>query len=110
MSEPRVQTERHRVSGERLLAKIRELVHQGNIRRIIIQNTDGHTIIEIPLTLGVVGALLLPVWVAIGAIAALAADYQIMVEKVENRDDVGETNEEKTTPEVESAEVANVGG
>lgn len=80
----RIRTEEHRVTGERLLARVRELVHQGNIRRIIIQNDEGRTLIEIPLTLGVVGAILLPVWVAIGAIAALAADYRIVVEKEED--------------------------
>lgn len=91
------QTERHRVSGDKLLAKIKQIVHQGNIRRISIQNTEGRTIIEIPLTLGVVGALLIPVWVAVGAIAALAADYQILVEKEE---------EEKSEPEATPAGAA----
>lgn len=81
MEAERIKTEEHRVPGERLLARVKELVHQGNIRRISIQNADGHTLIEIPLTLGVVGALLIPVWVAVGAIAALAADYKIVVEK-----------------------------
>jgi len=75
-------TEEFKVKGEKLLGRIRELVHQGNIRRIAIQNADGHTILEIPLTIGVVGAVLLPVWVAVGAIAALAADYRLLVEKV----------------------------
>lgn len=70
-----------RVRGEGLVAKLRELLHQGNIRRIIIKNDEGKILIEIPLTVGVVGALLLPVWAAIGAIAALAADLTIVVEK-----------------------------
>lgn len=74
-------TEEQRVSGERLLARIRELVHEGNVRRIILKNDHGDTILEIPLTLGVVGAVLLPVWVAVGAIAALAADYTLVVER-----------------------------
>lgn len=82
MEAERIEKEEHRVPGERLLARVKELVHQGNIRRIIIQNDEGHTLIEIPLTLGVVGALLIPIWVAVGAIAALAADYRIVVEKV----------------------------
>jgi len=58
-------------------------VHEGNIRRIIIKNEEGKTLIEVPLTLGVVGAALLPVWAAIGAIAALVADCTIVVEKEE---------------------------
>ena len=58
-------------------------MHEGNIRRIIIKNEEGKELIEIPLTLGVVGVVLLPVWAAIGAIAALVADCTIVVEKVE---------------------------
>ena len=80
-TEPTPRTEQHRVSGENLLARVKELIHQGNIRRIIIKNDDGKAILEIPLTVGVVGAMLLPIWVAVGAIAALAADYTLEVEK-----------------------------
>ena len=76
-------TEEHKVSGEGLVARVKELVHQGNIRRIIIKNDDGHTLMEVPLTVGVVGAVLLPVWVAIGALAALAANYTLVVETVD---------------------------
>src|ERR1051326_1106965 len=74
-------TEEHRVTGEGLVARVKELVHQGNIRRIIVKNDEGHTILEIPLTMGVVGAVLLPIWVALGAIAALASHYTLVVEK-----------------------------
>jgi len=74
-------TEEFRINGDELLAKVRELVHEGNIRRIIIRNEAGHTLIEIPMTLGLVGAALLPVWAAIGAIAALATDCTIVVER-----------------------------
>jgi uncharacterized protein DUF4342 len=80
MSEP-VHTEEHKVRGEQLLAKVKEIIHRGNTRRIIIKSEEGHTILEIPLTLGVVTAVLVPVWVAVGAIAALAADYTVLVEK-----------------------------
>ena len=73
--------EEHHVSGEDLLARVKELIHQGNIRRIIIKNDAGKAILEIPLTFGLVGAMLLPIWVAVGAIAALAADYTLEVEK-----------------------------
>lgn len=69
------------VTGEALLAKVRELVHEGNVRRIIIKNDEGHIVAEFPLTFGVVGAVLLPVWAAIGAIAALAANYTLVVER-----------------------------
>jgi len=83
MSEEKVRIEEHKVSGDDLVAKIKELVREGNIRRIIIKNEEGKTLIEIPLTLGVIGAVLLPVLAAIGAIAALVTDCTIVVEKVE---------------------------
>lgn len=79
--------ERHRVTGEKLLQTVKRLVHEGNIRRIIVKGEDERTILEIPLTVGVVGAVLIPVWVAIGAIAALAADFTLEVEKVGDRGD-----------------------
>lgn len=78
-----VHTEEHKVAGDRLVERIKELVRQGNIRRVIVKNDEGKTLIEIPLTIGVVGAVLLPVWVALGAIAALAAQYTIEVEKTD---------------------------
>lgn len=83
MSEENVRYEEFRVDGEELVSKLKEILHEGNIRRIIIKNEKGETLIEIPLTIGVVGALLLPVWAAVGAIAALAAHLTIVVEKVE---------------------------
>ena len=74
-------TEEFQVTGEQLLAKIKELLHEGNVRRIVIRNLEGQTLAEFPLTAGVIGAVLLPVWAAIGAIAALAADLTIVVER-----------------------------
>lgn len=82
MSEEKVRVEELQVSGDGLVAKCKELVHEGNIRRITIKNEEGKTLIEIPLMLGVVGAVLLPVLAAVGAIAALVADCTIVVEKV----------------------------
>ena len=84
MSEEKVRTEEIQTTGEELIAKVKELVREGNIRRIIIKNEEGKTLIEIPLTLGVVGAVLLPVLAAVGAVAALVADCTIVVEKVED--------------------------
>ena len=83
MTSEKTTTEEFQVKGEQLVAKIKELVHEGNIRRIIIKDREGKTFIEVPLTIGVVGAVLLPVWAAIGAIAALVAEFTIVVEKVE---------------------------
>jgi hypothetical protein len=83
MSEEKVRSEEFQVKGDALVAELKKLVHEGNVRRITIKNEEGQTLIEIPLTLGVVGAVLLPVWAAIGAIAALAANLTIVVEKIE---------------------------
>lgn len=83
MSEERFRTEEFRVNGEELLGKIKSLVHEGNIRRIIIKNKEGAVLIEIPLTFGVVGALLVPSLAAVGAIAALLTEATVVVEKSE---------------------------
>jgi hypothetical protein len=86
MSEQKVRTEEFQVSGDKLVAKIKELVHEGNVRRISIKNEEGRTLVELPLTLGVVGAILAPQLAAIGAIAALVTHCTIVVEKVEEQD------------------------
>ena len=83
MPEERFRTEEFRVNGEELLGKIKSLVHEGNIRRIIIKNKEGAVVIEIPLTFGVVGALLAPSLAAVGAIAALLTEATVLVEKAE---------------------------
>jgi hypothetical protein len=69
------------VKGEELLSKVKELVREGNVRRIIIKDEHGKTIVEIPLTVGVVGMLLAPALAAVGAVAALVADCTISVER-----------------------------
>ena len=74
-------TEEFRINGEELLAKIKELIHEGNIRRIIIKNKDGKTMIEFPMTIGVVGAVLAPTLAAVGAVAALIGEATVVVEK-----------------------------
>ncbi len=75
-----------KVTGENLLRTIRELIREGNYRRIIIRNEQGHTLLEIPLTLGLVGALLMPGWAAIGAMAAMAGGFSIIVERPRDPD------------------------
>ena len=76
-------TEEFRVDSDELLAKVRQLIHEGNIRRVSIKNEEGRTLVEFPLTIGVIGAALLPVLAAVGAIAALATDCTIVVERVD---------------------------
>ena len=73
-----------KVKGEELLKKIKELIHEGNVRKIIIKNEEGKTYLEIPVTIGVVGAIIAPVLAAVGAIAALAANFKIEVIKRED--------------------------
>lgn len=71
------------VTGEELLSKFKELVHEGNVRKIIIKNDKGETYLEIPVTIGLIGAIVAPVFAAIGALAALAANFTIEVERKE---------------------------
>lgn len=70
-----------KVAGGNLKAKIKELIREGNIRRIVIRNPQGRTLLDLPLSAGVAGAALLPFWAAIGTIAALASDYTVAVER-----------------------------
>lgn len=76
------QLEELQVMGEQLLARVKELIHEGNVRRIIIKQ-EGQTIVEFPLTFGVVGAVLAPTLAAIGAIGALIARCSIEVVRTE---------------------------
>jgi len=85
MSNEKFRTEEFRVNGEELIAKVKKLVNEGNIRRITIKNKEGKTVFEIPLTFGVVGALIAPQLAAIGAIAALVTEATVVVEKVESQ-------------------------
>jgi hypothetical protein len=75
-------TEEFKVSGGEILNKLKELLHEGNIRRIILKDEQGKTFMEIPLTVGIVGAALVPIIAAVGAIAALVSKLTIVVEKV----------------------------
>lgn len=71
--------EEFKVNGEELLAKVKQLVHEGNVRRIIIKDKDDKTLVELPLTVGVVGVVLAPFFAAVGAIAALVTECTIVV-------------------------------
>ncbi len=81
MTEAKGFTEEFKVQGEHLLEKIKELIQEGNIRRVRIVNEDNRTLIDIPLTVGVVGVLVVPQLAAIGAIAALVKNCTILVER-----------------------------
>ena len=84
MADRTTRTEEIRISGEKLVSTVKDLVHQGNIRRIAIVNRDGRSLMEIPLTFGVVGALLLPTLAALGALAALLTECTIVVERIDD--------------------------
>jgi hypothetical protein len=80
--------ESFKVTGDEIMTKVKEIIKEGNARRIIIKNEKEETIMEFPLTIGAIGAVLAPLFAAVGTLAALATNCTIMVEK---RDD----NEEK---------------
>lgn len=79
--QPRPRTQEFTIDGDEVVAKVKELIHEGNIRRITIKNEEGRTMLEVPLTIGLIGAALLPVLAAIGALAALATRCTIVVER-----------------------------
>ena len=72
-----------RESVDKVIARIEELIHEGSVRRVVVKDASGVTLIEVPLTFGLIGVALVPVWAAIGAIAALTADFTIQVERKE---------------------------
>lgn len=77
--------EEFKVSGDELLAKVKQLIREGNIRRIIIKDKDDKVLVEFPVTVGVIGAVFAPLLAAVGAIAALVTECTIVVERREKR-------------------------
>lgn len=73
--------EEFKVKGDDLIRRVKEIVAEGNVRRITIKDKEGKTLVELPLTVGVVGVILAPVLAALGAIAALVTDCTIAVER-----------------------------
>jgi hypothetical protein len=73
--------ESFKVTGDEIMTKVKEIIKEGNARRIIIKNEKDETIMEFPLTIGAIGAVLAPLFAAIGALAALATNCTILVEK-----------------------------
>lgn len=70
-----------KVTGARLMSKLKELIHEGNVRRVVLKNPDGRVLLDMPLNAGLAGAALLPFWAAVGAVAVLATDYSVLVER-----------------------------
>jgi Domain of unknown function (DUF4342) len=73
--------EEFKVQAEGLVDKIKELIHEGNVRRIIIKDASGHTFMEIPLTVAAIGVIAAPIFAAIGALAGLVANFHVVVER-----------------------------
>jgi Domain of unknown function (DUF4342) len=93
MSDFKVIYEEFKIQGKDLVEKLKALVHEGNIRRIIIKDKGGDTFLEIPLTVAAVGVIAVPVLAAIGAIAALVSDFTIGVEKVQEKQKAKDSEE-----------------
>ena len=94
-TDEKVKVEEFKISGDVLVAKIKELIRQGNIRRIILKNESGQTLIEIPMTVGVIGsaigAAVFPVIAALGVIGAMVARLTVVIERIES----GESSQEE---------------
>lgn len=90
------------ISGDAVVNKVKELIREGNVRRISLKYEDGRTLLEIPLTLGLIGAALLPVYAAIGAVAALAVNLRIVVERRDQPggDEGGDTQPQRQLEDV----------
>lgn len=83
MDDREIHWEEIRVPNDQLVGTVKRLVHEGTVRRIILRNDEGHTILEIPLTVEVSSAMLLPIWAGLGAIAGLVGRFVIVVEREE---------------------------
>jgi hypothetical protein len=78
--------ESFKVSGDELLSKVKEIIKEGNARRIIIKNEKDEIIMEFPLTIGAIGVVLAPIFAAVGTLAALATNCTIVVEKKDSEE------------------------
>ena len=73
--------EQIKVAGDKLKSTLKKLIKEGNVRRIIVRNASGRTLLDMPLSAGLAGAFLLPFWAAVGSIVALAKEFTIVVER-----------------------------
>jgi hypothetical protein len=94
--------EQFKVQANQLADKVKELIQEGNVRRIIIRDEHGHTFMEIPLTVATVGVVMAPILAAVGAIATLVARFDIVVERAAPRDETAAASESRSDPEESS--------
>ncbi len=80
---PTPRTQEFSVTGDQVLDFLKKILHEGNVRRVVLKDESGKTLLEIPVTIGVVGVILLPVWAAVGAAAALVAKMTIVIERTD---------------------------
>ena len=85
MPKSKLNYEEFKVASRAVVDKVKSLIHQGNIRRIILKDEEGRTFMEIPLTVATVGAIVAPVLAAVGALAAMVSQFTFVVEKVEEK-------------------------
>ncbi len=83
MAKKKSRIEEFEIDGDKVVAEVKKLVHEGRIRRITLKNEKGESLMEIPLLVGIVGAALLPVLAAVGALGAIVARLRIVVERDE---------------------------
>ena len=70
-----------KVAGDKLKETLKKLIHEGNVRRVIIRNASGRTLLDMPLNAGVAGAVLMPFWMAVAGIVALAKEFTVVIER-----------------------------
>ena len=87
-----------KVKGQDLVDNIKNLVHEGNVRRIIVKDEHGNTYLEIPLNIAAVGVLAAPLLAGLGAIAALVANFTLVIERSEEQKKNGGSSRDETTP------------
>lgn len=96
MDTAKINKETIKVEGGKLLEKVKELIKEGNVRRIIIKNEEGNTLMEIPVTIAAIGVLAAPIIAAVGAIAALVSNFSLEIERKETKEEVPNVPELET--------------
>jgi hypothetical protein len=70
-----------KVAGDKLKETLKKLIHEGNVRRVVIRNASGRTLLDMPLNAGVAGAVLMPFWIAVAGIVSLAKEFTVVIER-----------------------------
>lgn len=73
--------EEFKVSGAKLIERLRAVIKEGNVRRIVLRNPEGRVLLDLPLNAGIAATALLPFWAAVASVAVLATDYTVLVER-----------------------------